>query len=63
MRNIQQDPHVAVSITDPTNPCRYLEIRGVVDNVEEDGDRRFIDHLSERYLGRPYPYDQRSMNS
>lgn len=59
MRNIDHDPHVALSVTDPDNPYRYLEIRGVVDRVEDDPDRAFIDHLSQRYMGRtPYPYHQ-----
>ena len=29
-RNIQRDPHIALSITDPDNPYHYLEIRGKV---------------------------------
>jgi len=59
MRNVDHDPHVALSLTDPENPYRYLEVRGVVDRVEDDPDRAFIDHLSERYLGkRPYPWHQ-----
>jgi PPOX class probable F420-dependent enzyme len=59
VRNIQHDPHVALSIADPDNPYRYIEIRGVVDKVEDDPDREFIDHLSERYMGqRPYPDHQ-----
>jgi len=59
MRNLDHDPHVAVSVTDPDDPYRYLEVRGTVDRVEEDPRREFIDHLSERYMGkRPYPYHQ-----
>jgi len=59
MRNIASDPHVAISVTDPENPYRYLELRGRVVRVEDDPDRGFIDHLSERYMGkRPYPYHQ-----
>jgi PPOX class probable F420-dependent enzyme len=59
MRNVRHDPHVALSVTDPDNPYRYLEVRGVVDRVEDDRDRAFIDHLSERYLQqRPYPNHQ-----
>jgi PPOX class probable F420-dependent enzyme len=59
MRNMEADPHVALSVADPDNPYRYLEVRGVVDRVEDDPDRAFIDHLSERYLDqRPYPYHQ-----
>src|SRR3954466_8457847 len=50
MRNLQHDPHVSLSIADPDNPYRYLEVRGAVARVEDDPDREFIDHLSERYL-------------
>jgi PPOX class probable F420-dependent enzyme len=59
MRNLTEDPRVALSVTDPDDPYRYLEIRGVVDHVEDDPDCSFIDHLSERYLNQtPYPYHQ-----
>src|SRR4051794_29584411 len=59
IRNMQHDPHVALSIADPDNPYRYLEVRGVVDKVEDDLDCGFIDDLSERYMGqRPYPHHQ-----
>lgn len=59
MRNVDHDPHVALSLTDPENAYRYLEVRGVVERVEDDRDRAFIDDLSERYMGqRPYPYHQ-----
>lgn len=30
MHNIDNDPHVALSVTDPENPYRYLEVRGEV---------------------------------
>src|SRR5436190_23082267 len=57
--NITNNPRVALSITDPENPYRYLEIRGFVDKIEDDPDPIFIDDLSERYLGqRPYPMHQ-----
>jgi PPOX class probable F420-dependent enzyme len=59
MRNIENDPHVALSVVDPHNPYRYIELRGVVERVEDDPDRSFIDELSQRYLGkRPYPYHE-----
>jgi PPOX class probable F420-dependent enzyme len=58
--NLTGEPHVARSITDPDNPYRYLEVRGVVDKVDGDPERGFIDGLSERYLGqRPYPMHRR----
>ncbi len=46
---------MALSILDPANHLRYLEIRGVVDRVEEDPDLDFINAVSEKYLG-VYPY-------
>jgi PPOX class probable F420-dependent enzyme len=59
MRNLEHNPNVALSITDPDNPYRYLELRGTVVGVEDDADRAFIDHLAQRYLDRsPYPWHQ-----
>jgi PPOX class probable F420-dependent enzyme len=56
VRNLMENPHVALSITDPENPYRYLEVRGVVEKIDRDADNTFIDDLSERYMGkRPYP--------
>jgi hypothetical protein len=45
------NPRLALSIVDPENPLRYLEIRGVVDRIEEDPDLDFINSMSEKYLG------------
>jgi PPOX class probable F420-dependent enzyme len=58
LRNVNTDPHVALSVTDPENPYRYLEVRGVVDRVEDDPQREFVEVLSQRYMGKPYPYHQ-----
>jgi len=35
-RNVQSHPHVAASISDPENPYRFLEVRGVVEEIEPD---------------------------
>ena len=50
-RNINREPRLALSIVDPEDPSRYLEIRGLVDRVEEDPAPAFIDSMSEKYLG------------
>ena len=50
---MNRDPRIALSIVDPDNPMRYLEIGGVVDRIEEDPD--FINSMSKKYLG-VYPY-------
>lgn len=49
--NIQRDPHIALSITDPQNPYHYLEIRGKVVRIEEDPQKKFINALAKKYMG------------
>ncbi|WP_055585914.1 PPOX class F420-dependent oxidoreductase [Peterkaempfera griseoplana] len=47
--NTVKDPHVAVSVNDPEQPYRYLEVRGVVERVDPDPDGDFFDVLATRY--------------
>ena len=49
---------VAMSITEPANPYRYVQVRGRVTEVTEKGAREHIDKLSQKYLGKPYPHLQ-----
>lgn len=56
-RNIRRDPRVAVSILDPDNPYRYIQIRGRVVEITEEGANASIDALAKKYLGvERYPY-------
>lgn len=56
-RNIQRNPSVALSILDPDNPYRYLEIRGEVVEVTEEGADQHIDKMAKKYLGQDtYPW-------
>jgi PPOX class probable F420-dependent enzyme len=56
-RNMRKSPQVALSIMDPKNPYRYLEIRGKVEEVTEDGADEHIDKMAKKYLGvDKYPY-------
>lgn len=48
-RNIANEPRVAVSIADPDNGYRFLEVRGVVETIEDDPTGAFYDRLAERY--------------
>ncbi|MBW3578173.1 MAG: PPOX class F420-dependent oxidoreductase [Actinobacteria bacterium] len=58
-RNVSRHPRVAVSILDPDNPYRYLEIRGEVAAIEDDPHKKFIDFLAGKYLGEDeYPNKQ-----
>jgi len=57
--NIRRDPRVSISLQDPTNPYRYLEIRGRVVEITENGADDHINKLSQKYLGKPvYPFRQ-----
>jgi PPOX class probable F420-dependent enzyme len=58
-KNIRRDPRVSLSIQDPENPYRYLEIRGKVVDITQTGADEHINSLSQKYLGNPvYPYRQ-----
>ncbi|HEX4212567.1 MAG TPA: PPOX class F420-dependent oxidoreductase [Candidatus Dormibacteraeota bacterium] len=50
-RNLQRDPRAAISIYDPENPYRYLELRGVVEEIVPDPTGSFYQQLSRRYGG------------
>ena len=44
---------------DPDNPYRYVQIRGRVVSVSEDGADAHIDSLAKKYLGKDkYPFRQ-----
>ncbi len=58
-RNVRRDPRVALAIMDPENPYRYLEIRGHVVEITEQGADTHIDKMAKKYLGvDKYPYRQ-----
>jgi len=58
-RNMLRDPRVALSILDPDNPYRYLEVRGRVVEVTEAGADDHINKMAKKYLGVDvYPYRQ-----
>lgn len=48
-RNVTANPQVAVSIADPDQPYRYLEVRGVVERIEPDPTGAFFLTLADRY--------------
>ena len=58
-RNMKEGAAVALSILDPDNPYRYLQVRGRVRKVTEAGAATHIDSLAKKYLGvDKYPYAQ-----
>jgi len=50
-KNMRRSPNVAISIQDPDNPYRYLEIRGKVTEISEAGADDSIDKLAKKYTG------------
>ena len=56
-KNLRRTPAVALSIMDPDNPYRYVQVKGRVATVTESGADAHIDALSKKYLGQDrYPY-------
>jgi PPOX class probable F420-dependent enzyme len=54
-RNLNDEPRVALSIVDPDDSYRFLEVRGVVESVEDDdAQASFYQSLQQRY-GNVYP--------
>lgn len=56
VRNIERDPRVALTVSDPANPFRYVEVRGRVVTVTSEGGAEHIEALSQRYTGGPYAW-------
>ncbi len=55
-RNMRRDPRVALSLQDPDNPYRYLEVKGRIVAITEDGADAHIDSLAKKYIGQDkYP--------
>ena len=49
-KNIAHEPRVAISIADPDDPYRSLEVRGVVEKTEPDDEvASFYQSLQRRY--------------
>jgi PPOX class probable F420-dependent enzyme len=58
-KNVRRDPRVAITLMDPDNPYRYLEIRGKVTEVTHEGAAQHIDKMAKKYLGQDkYPWAQ-----
>ena len=56
-RNMSEGAPVALSILDPDNAYRYIQIRGRVGHVTEEGADAHIDSLAKKYLGKDkYPW-------
>lgn len=56
-KNMRRDKRVALSVQDPDEPYRYVEVRGKVDDITENGADADIDALAKKYLDKDrYPF-------
>ena len=56
-KTMQLGTKIAVEISDPENPYRYIQVRGAVSDITETNGDAVIDSLAKKYLGvDSYPY-------
>ncbi|RME70120.1 MAG: PPOX class F420-dependent oxidoreductase [Chloroflexi bacterium] len=56
-RNMRARPQVTVLLVDPENPFFWIEVRGKVEEITEEGADAHIDLLAKKYLGADsYPF-------
>jgi len=53
-RNLRARPAVAMTINDPTDSYRYIQIRGRVVEFTEEGAKEQMDQLSYKYEDKPW---------
>lgn len=57
--NMRAEPRVSLAIIDPDNPYRYLEVRGVVTEITEEGADAHINKMAKKYMNVDiYPFRQ-----
>ena len=57
-RNLQVNPYLSLSIADPDDGYRTLEVRGVLERIDDDPGGKFYMELSARY-GHPLSHPPR----
>ncbi|MEO7330033.1 MAG: PPOX class F420-dependent oxidoreductase [Minicystis sp.] len=56
-RNMSVNARIAIAIVDPANPYRYVQVRGTVSTISEEGADAHIDSLAKKYMGvDSYPF-------
>jgi PPOX class probable F420-dependent enzyme len=51
---VRARPYVALMVIDPADPYRYIQVRGPVVEITEEGAAEHINFLSHRYEGKDY---------
>jgi PPOX class probable F420-dependent enzyme len=56
-KNLAKNPRVSVAAADPDNPYRYVQVRGRVAQITEQGADAHIDKMAKKYIGQDrYPW-------
>ncbi|HWC13631.1 MAG TPA: PPOX class F420-dependent oxidoreductase [Actinomycetota bacterium] len=56
-KNLKRDPRIAVSVIDPDNPYRYVEVRGRAERIDIDEGNAFINSMAKKYIDKDvYPW-------
>jgi PPOX class probable F420-dependent enzyme len=55
-KDMRRDPRVALSVIDSANPYRMAALQGRVVEVRPDEDCAYMDPISLKYTGAPFPF-------
>jgi len=55
-KNTRRDPRVSLSVIDFDDPYLELQIRGRIVERQPDSDFRWMDLISHKYIGKPFPF-------
>ena len=55
-KNTRRDPRVSLSIVDFYDAYKEVQLRGRVVKRRFDGDCKYIDAISHKYTGKPFPF-------
>jgi PPOX class probable F420-dependent enzyme len=55
-KNTRREPRVAISVVDFHNPYEEVQIRGRVMERRPDSEFKWMDAISHKYTGKPFPF-------
>ena len=55
-KNMQANSKVTLLVVDPKNSSRWIEVRGTVVDIRQQGAVLHADHLTQRYTGKQHFY-------
>ena len=55
-KNTLRDPRIALSIVDFHDPYKEAQLRGKVIERRPDPDLKYMDPISHKYTGKPFPF-------